>query len=69
MLGSASSLPNSGGAIPTTITPPDLFRYTAAGVRNFGPNNGNDLLNRAYFRISPFGANLQEWNNLPNGGD
>jgi hypothetical protein len=69
VLGTASSLPNGGGATPTTITPPDLFRYTAAGVRSFTPNNGSDPANKAYFRISPFGANLQEWNNLPNGGD
>lgn len=69
VLGTSSNLPNGGGTLPATIMPSDLFRYTAAGVRTFTTNPGSDPNNKAYFRISPFGSNLQEWNNLPNGGD
>ena len=69
VLGTSSNLPNGGGTTPTTIMPADLFRYTAAGARTFTPNNGSDAANKAFFRISPFASNLQEWNNLPNGGD
>lgn len=69
VLGTSSSLPNGGGTLPATIAPADLFRYTAAGARTFTTNPGSDANNKAYFRISPFGSNLQEWNNLPNGGD
>lgn len=70
VLGTSSSLPNGGGAVPTTIAPADLFRYTAAGVRSFDPNGANDPTKKAYFRISPFGPDIQEWNNLAsNGGD
>jgi hypothetical protein len=69
VLGTSSNLPNGGGALPATIMPADLFRYTAAGARTFTTNGGSDPNNKAYFRISPFGSNLQEWNNLPNGGD
>ncbi len=71
VLGTASSLPNgTGGAtLPITIAPSDLFRYTSAGARSFTLNNGNDSANKAFFRLSSGGANLQEWNNLPNGGD
>ncbi len=29
----------------------------------------NDPTKKAYFRISPFGPDIQEWNNLPNGDD
>ncbi len=69
VLGTSSNLPNGGGTTPTTVMPADLFRYTSGGARSFTPNNGSDGSNKAFFRISPFGANLQEWNNLPNGGD
>lgn len=69
VLGTSSNLPNGGGTAPSTIMPADLFRYTTGGVRSFTPNNGSDAANKAFFRISPFGANFQEWNNLPNGGD
>ncbi len=69
VLGTSSNLPNGGGTLPATIMPSDLFRYTAAGARTFTTNGGSDPNNKAYFRISPFASNIQEWNNLPNGGD
>ena len=80
VLGTGSNLPNNvngvlpgpGGGpavLPTTIAPADLFRYTAAGVRNFTLNVTNDTTNKAFFRLSPGGPNQQEFNNLANGGD
>lgn len=41
VLGTPSSLPNGGGAVPATIAPADLFRYTAAGARSFESKNGS----------------------------
>lgn len=69
VLGISSSLPNGGGALPVTIFPADLFRYTSGGTRSFTTNGSSSSANRAFFRLSPGGANVQEFNNLPNGGD
>ena len=78
VLGTGSSLPNNvngvltgGGAatLPTTIAPADLFRFSNAGARNFTLNLANDPLNKAFFRLSSGSANLQEFHNLPSGGD
>lgn len=74
VLGTSSNLPNgnppgTAGTLPSTIFPADLFRYNANGTRNYSVNATSDAANRAYFRLGPAGANLQEWNNLPNGGD
>ncbi|MEO6739604.1 MAG: NF038122 family metalloprotease [Chthoniobacteraceae bacterium] len=74
VLGTASNLPNAnppgtGLALPTTIAPADLFRYGTTAARNFTTNIPNDPADRAFFRLSPGGTNLQEFNNLPNGGD
>lgn len=71
VLGTASSLPNNTGAgvLPTTIAPADLFRYATVATRSFTLNLASDTANKAFFRLSPGGANLQEFNNLPNGGD
>lgn len=73
VLGTASSLPNGkkgvAGALPTTIAPPDLFRFSTNGTRNFTVNATSDATNRAFFRLSSGGADQQEFNNLPNGGD
>lgn len=74
VLGTSSSLPNANppgtaGALPTTIAAADLFRYTNAGARSFTVNAANDPANKAFFRLSSGSPNLQEWNNLPNGGD
>ena len=71
VLGTASNLPNNTGAgvLPTTVSAADLFRYTNAGARSFDLNLGSILTTKAFFRLSSGGPNLQEWNNLPNGGD
>lgn len=69
VLGTASNLPNGGGTLPSAIRPVDLFRYTSAGARSFDLNNSSDSANKAFFRLGPTSPNLQEWNNLPNGGD
>lgn len=71
VLGTGSSLPNNTGVgtLPTTIAPADLFRYATGAARSFSLNLTSVPTNKAFFRLSPGGANLQEFNNLPNGGD
>ncbi len=71
VLGTSSSLPNNtgGGVLPTSITPADLFRYATGAMRSYSLNSTSDTANKAFFRLSAGGANLQEFNNLPNGGD
>jgi hypothetical protein len=71
VLGTASSLPNNTGTatLPTTIAPADLFRYSSGTARSFSLNLTSDPTNKAFFRLSPGGPNLHEFNNLPNGGD
>lgn len=78
VLGTGSNLPNNNNGVltgggtatlPTTIAAADLFRFTSAGVRSFNLNLGSDPANKAFFRLSSGSPNLQEFNNLPNGGD
>ncbi len=72
VLGTSSSLPNNTGTatLPTAaIAPADLFRYGSGTARSFDLNTGNDPNNTAFFRLSGTGPNLQQFNNLPNGGD
>ena len=67
VLGTASSLPNNtgGGTLPATIAPAALFRYTTGATRSFTLNSTSNTANKAFFRLSPGGTNLQEFNNLP----
>ena len=73
VLGTASNLPNGGGALPTDPMAADLFRYSAPGVRSFALNPSTDVpctgSPTAYLSINGGTTNLDSYNNCNNGGD
>lgn len=73
VLGTASNLPNGGGAVPGDPMAADLYRYSAAGVRSYALNASTDVpctgSPTAYFSVDGGATNLQTYNNCNNGGD
>jgi hypothetical protein len=73
VLGTASNLPNGGGAIPADPMAADLFRYSAPGVRSFALNPSTSVpctsSPTAYFSVDGGVTNLASYNNCNNGGD
>ena len=73
VLGTASALPNGGGAIPTNPFVTDLFRYSAPGVRSFSTNPSTSVpcsgTPTAYLSVDGGVTNLNNYNNCNNGGD
>lgn len=69
VLGMGSNLPNASTpgtplSAPGTIMPSDQFRYTSGGARSF-----TTVDTKVFMRLSPSGPNVQQFNNIPNGGD
>ncbi len=68
ILGLGSSLQPDGTIFQGYISPEDMFRYAAPGVRSFGANGCTDPP-RAFFSIDGGTTDLNEFNNCANGGD
>ena len=73
VLGTASNLPNGGGALPADPMPGDLYRYSAPGVHGFALNTSTDVpctgSPTAYLSVDGGTTNLNNYNNCNNGGD
>jgi len=73
VLGTASNLPNGGGALPDDPLAADLYRYSALGVRSFAFNVSTDVpcsgSPTAYLSVDGGATNLNSYNNCNNGGD
>ena len=73
VLGTASALPNGGGALPTDPLAADLYRYGAPGVRSFALNSSTEVpctgSPTAYLSINGGVTNLNNYNNCNQGGD
>lgn len=73
VLGTASNLPNGGGALPSDPLAADLYRYSASGVRSFALNPSTSVpctgTPTAYFSVDGGVTNLNNYNNCNNGGD
>ena len=74
VLGLGSSLSGNGTILNGYMSPEDLFRYSAPGVRSFAVNNGITSSNcagapLAYLSINKGVTNLDTFNNCKNGAD
>jgi hypothetical protein len=69
ILGLGSSLQPDGTIFQGYVSPEDMFRYAAPGVRSFAVNNCFPPPPRAFFSIDGGATNLNEFNNCANDGD
>lgn len=69
ILGLGSSLQPDGTIFQGYVSPEDMFRYSAPGVRSFAVNDCIPTPPRAFFSIDGGTTNLNEFNNCANGGD
>jgi hypothetical protein len=75
VLGLGSGLANTSSGTVTTINangdplPEDLFRFSAPGVPSFNAGTSCGSLGGAYFSIDGGTTNLDNFNNVCNGGD
>ena len=69
ILGLGSSLQPDGTIFQGYVSPEDMFRYAAPGVRSFAVNHCFPAPPPAFFSIDGGATNLNEFNNCANDGD